>query len=65
MVRGYKSIVAKRINLLRKTPGIAVWQRNYWEHIIRDEKSYYEIAEYIYNNPAQWESDANNPGNRS
>lgn len=34
-----------------------LWQRNYYEHIIRDEKSYDDIAAYIINNPAQWELD--------
>jgi hypothetical protein len=34
-----------------------LWQRNYFEHIIRNEKSYSEISEYIINNPAQWEID--------
>ena len=34
-----------------------LWQRNYWEHIIRDEKSYQNITEYIINNPVNWEKD--------
>jgi REP element-mobilizing transposase RayT len=34
-----------------------LWQRNYWEHIIRDEKEHYLIEEYITNNPANWEKD--------
>ena len=34
-----------------------LWQRNYWEHIIRDEKSYDTISEYIINNPQNWETD--------
>jgi len=34
-----------------------LWQRNYWEHIIRDEKDYNYICEYIYDNPAQWDND--------
>lgn len=34
-----------------------LWQRNYYEHIIRDEKSYREIAEYIQNNPVNWQKD--------
>jgi REP element-mobilizing transposase RayT len=40
-----------------------LWQRNYWEHIIRDEKELDRIREYIINNPANWESDENNPKN--
>ncbi|MBK9734491.1 MAG: hypothetical protein IPO92_05775 [Saprospiraceae bacterium] len=34
-----------------------IWQRNYYEHIIRDEKSYQTISEYIINNPAKWTED--------
>ncbi|HGY11191.1 MAG TPA: transposase [Desulfobacterales bacterium] len=39
IVKLYKSAVTKKINILRNTPGIPVWQRNYYEHIIRNEKS--------------------------
>jgi putative transposase len=34
-----------------------LWQRNYWEHIIRDKQSYHRIAEYIINNPKNWDND--------
>jgi REP element-mobilizing transposase RayT len=34
-----------------------LWQRNYWEHIIRNEKSYSNIVNYIINNPEKWETD--------
>ena len=34
-----------------------LWQRNYWEHIIRNEQSYQRISNYIINNPAKWDSD--------
>ena len=51
---------AKQINQMRNTPGISVWQRNYYEHIIRDEKSLENIQKYIINNPLQWYYDNNN-----
>ena len=38
-----------------------LWQRNYWEHIIRNEESYQNIAEYIVNNPLKWNEDQLNP----
>jgi REP element-mobilizing transposase RayT len=41
-----------------------LWQRNYWEHIIRDEKSYSAISEYIINNPLKWNNDSINPGHQ-
>ena len=34
-----------------------VWQRNYYEHIIRDQNSYEQIAQYIIDNPENWEMD--------
>lgn len=34
-----------------------LWQRNYWEHIIRDERSHLRISEYILNNPKKWDND--------
>ena len=47
VVRGYKGAVSKQI-------GGSIWQRNYWEHIIRDEKDYIKHANYIMNNPRTW-----------
>jgi len=54
----FKSITAKRINTLRNIPGQPVWQRNYYEHIIRDERALNAIRRYILNNPANWTKDA-------
>jgi REP element-mobilizing transposase RayT len=36
---------------------LPIWQRNYYEHIIHDEKSYERISEYIINNPKNWKED--------
>ena len=52
---------AKRINQMRNTPGIPVWQRNYWEHVIRSEDSLNKIRDYIINNPWRWHLDQQNP----
>ncbi len=57
VVRGYKSAVTKRINQLRNLPCAPVWQRNYYEHIIRDEVAHLKIAEYIQTNPQRWQED--------
>ncbi|HEX6982374.1 MAG TPA: transposase [Balneolaceae bacterium] len=59
----YKMNVSKRINQIQGTPGEKVWQRNYYEHIIRDDQSLERIRYYIINNPARWEEDQNNPQN--
>jgi hypothetical protein len=56
-IAGFKSSATTKINVLRGTPGMPVWQRNYYDHIIRDEKDYYSIAEYIDLNPLNWEKD--------
>jgi REP element-mobilizing transposase RayT len=60
LIGAFKTVSTKRINQIRKTPGAIVWQRNYWDHIIRDEKSLRNIRNYIINNPLQWEEDENN-----
>ena len=60
----FKMNSSKRINLLRNTPGISVWQRSYYEHIIRDEEELARVQEYIQNNPLHWELDKENPANR-
>jgi putative transposase len=60
-VAGFKSIVTKRINLLQSTPGKPVWQRNYYEHVIRDDRDLDRIRSYIHNNPLQWTHDHPSP----
>ena len=47
----------KEINSMRQTTGQTVWQRNYFEHIIRNAESYKNIENYIRNNPANWMKD--------
>ena len=51
IIRGYKSSVTKQINQIRKTPGTKIWQRGYYDHIIRNEESLFHIRDYIKNNP--------------
>lgn len=62
-IAGFKSGVTKCINQHRRTPGAPVWQRNYYEHIIRNEASLVRSREYIVNNPMQWALDRENPAN--
>jgi REP element-mobilizing transposase RayT len=57
IVRQLKTFSARRINQARNTPGLPVWQRNYWEHIIRSDESARKIADYISNNPQMWDND--------
>jgi putative transposase len=58
LMSGFKSAATIQINIHRRTPRVPVWQRNYWETIIRDEQSYHAIMAYIRDNPFNWESDA-------
>lgn len=60
---GFKSTVTKQVNELRGTPYAPLWQRNYYEHVIRNENDLHEIREYIVNNPLKWELDIENPNN--
>jgi putative transposase len=57
----FKYQTAKRINQTRNTSGTPVWQRNYYEHVIRDEKELQAIREYIRYNPLKWDEDKENP----
>jgi REP element-mobilizing transposase RayT len=61
IVGRFKMNSAKQINQMRNTPGISVWQRNYYEHIIRNDKSLENIRNYIINNPSEWYYDDYNP----
>jgi len=61
VMAGFKSVVTRRINEIRRTPGAAVWQRNYYERVVRDDDELNRIRQYIIDNPAQWALDRNNP----
>ncbi len=56
----FKMGSAKLINKMRNTSGNPIWQRNYYEHIIRNEKSLHRIQGYIDTNPARWQYDREN-----
>jgi REP element-mobilizing transposase RayT len=64
IIRAYKSVVTKRINIIRGTPGAPVWQRNYYERIVRNADALSRIREYIRFNPAGWNADDENPRGR-
>lgn len=57
IVRSLKSFSSRKINELRDSPGVPVWQRNYYEHVIRNERSLNEIRWYIKHNPSRWMED--------
>ncbi len=57
IIRGFKSAVTKQFWQLPNRAGIKLWQRNYWEHIIRDENELFRIRHYIQQNPQKWGND--------
>lgn len=62
IVRCFKARCTYVINLLRHTPTPPVWQRNYYEHVIRNDHDLTTIRDYIAGNPARWTDDENHPG---
>jgi len=56
-----KSTSAIQINVTRGTPGVPVWQRNYYEHVIRNDDDLNRIRQYIADNPRNWPSDQETP----
>ena len=61
IVGNFKSVTTRRINRIRKTPGARVWQRNYYERVIRNERELNAVRQYIHNNPGHWSEDRENP----
>jgi putative transposase len=57
IVRGFKTFSARRINMMLRITGKAFWQRNYYEHVIRNDNDSNRIRQYIVTNPANWQSD--------
>jgi putative transposase len=60
-IRAYKASVTREINLVRDTGAAPVWQRNYYEHIVRDDDDLSRVRQYIDDNPRRWEFDRENP----
>jgi putative transposase len=54
IIRGFKGASTKRINQQRGTPGVRLWQRNYYEHIVRNERDHRRIQQYILENPMRF-----------
>ncbi len=57
IVAYFKYQSTKQINVARQRGVEKIWQRNYYDHIIRDDKSLFQIRRYIRNNPTRWETD--------
>jgi putative transposase len=63
IVRAYKSAVTYAVNAAENQRGAVLWQRNYYEHIIRNDHELGNIKWYIVNNPLNWQLDRDNAQN--
>jgi len=63
IVQNFKSVSTRQVNVRFFAPGCKLWQRNYFERIIRDERELDIIRVYIRENPTVWEQDWENPDN--
>lgn len=63
LIGAFKTVSTKRINQLRGTPRHPVWQRNYYEHVIRNEAELDRVRQYVLVNPEKWQEDTENPEN--
>lgn len=59
----FKYQSTKQVNMMRDNPGVPVWQRNYYERVIRNEVELNAARKYIVENPMKWAEDKENPGN--
>jgi len=60
IIRSFKSAVTRRARVIAGNPNLTVWQRNYYEHVIRNERTLNLIRQYILDNPVNWDLDREN-----
>lgn len=61
IVQNFKSVTARKINCIKQESATGVWQRSYYEHVIRNEDELNAIRQYMENNPLKWALDRENP----
>jgi REP element-mobilizing transposase RayT len=61
MIGAFKTTAAARVNKLRGSIGLPVWQKSFHDRIVRNERELERIHKYIQNNPIKWEEDRDNP----
>jgi REP element-mobilizing transposase RayT len=61
LIGAFKTMSTKEVNRVGGSPGARLWQRGFYEHVIKNERDLARIREYIINNPAQWSLDRENP----
>ena len=63
IIGGFKYLASKTINDMDGVPGRKIWQRGFYDHIIRNEEELNRVRKYIMDNPVNWTDDDNNPDN--
>lgn len=61
LIGAFKTVSTQEMNRRRNSPGAKIWQRNYHEHIVRNDEELNRIREYIFDNPLKWDEDPENP----
>ncbi|MEW6093789.1 MAG: transposase [Chloroflexota bacterium] len=61
IIGAFKTTAASRINKLHRKPGAIIWQKSFYEHIVRNNRELNSIREYIRENPGRWADDRDNP----
>lgn len=61
VVRGFKSAATRHVNIVRDAPGTPLWQKNYYERVLRGDRELHDVRKYISENPLRWALDAENP----
>jgi REP element-mobilizing transposase RayT len=65
IVGRFKSVSTIQVNKFRSTPGTPIWQRSFFDRILRNENEWNRVRKYILQNPLNWNSDSENPFQRS
>ena len=63
VIRAFKTFSARSINDIRGTSGVPVWQRGFYDRVMRSEAELNRVRTYIEDNPRKWSEDADNPAN--
>ena len=61
LIGALKTTSTTQINETRKSPGSRLWQRNFYERVIRNEDEMNRVRQYVLDNPAKWPEDRENP----
>ncbi len=61
IIQNFKSISSRKIARVMDRTGYPLWQRNYYERVMRNDDELRQMAEYILNNPSGWDTDNENP----